>query len=135
MYAELVHILDYYFNQLVANARRRSQARALKVLNAKKSPAGDLMRLSAVSSADSGIDDIPYIDFGDDLTTPIIAARPFEGHGPRKKPWGKQFGSLQELTSEVWHVVLEEQLFLEFYMKSKSSFPNTKLNALSRRAT
>ncbi|KAL6740778.1 hypothetical protein Aduo_014100 [Ancylostoma duodenale] len=87
MYTELVHILDYYFNQIVATARRRSQERALKVLNAKKSPAGDLMRLSAVSSADSGIDDFPYIDFGDDLTTPIITARPFEGHGPRKKPW------------------------------------------------
>ncbi|VDN21029.1 unnamed protein product [Cylicostephanus goldi] len=90
MYAEVVHIIDFYFNQFVANARKRSAARAQKVLNAKKGPlTRDVMSSSAVSSTDSGIDDFPFIDYGDDMTTPIITARPFESYGPRKKPWGK----------------------------------------------
>ena len=94
MYGEIVHIIDYYFNQLVATARRRSEIRAQRLLNAKKSPLRDVMSLSAVSSADSGIDDFPYIDYGDDLTTPIITARPFECYGPRRKPWGKRLDML-----------------------------------------
>ncbi|ETN69526.1 hypothetical protein NECAME_05239 [Necator americanus] len=93
MYAELVHIIDYYFHQLVATARRRNEAKALKSSNAKKLLTQNVMRSSAISSADSGIDDMPFIDFGDDITTPIITARPFESYGPRKKPWGEHSGN------------------------------------------
>ncbi|VDM69750.1 unnamed protein product [Strongylus vulgaris] len=91
MYTEIVHIIDYYFNQLVASARRRSETKAQKVLDVKTRPLRDVMSSSAVSSADSGIDDFPFIDYGDD-STPIITARPFESYGPRKKPWGEQVG-------------------------------------------
>ena len=90
MYGEIVHIIDYYFNQLIATARRRSETKQQQSLNVQKSPLRYVMSSSAVSSADSGIDDFPYIDYGDDLTTPIITARPFESYGPRKKPGGER---------------------------------------------
>lgn len=104
VYAELVHILDYYFNQLLASARaRRRRSRAARksaVVDVRRKLAVDplvLMRSSAVSSADSGFDDFPFIDVDDDMTTPIIVARPFDNYGRRKKPWGKLLRSILDV--------------------------------------
>ncbi|VDL69571.1 unnamed protein product [Nippostrongylus brasiliensis] len=67
------------------------------------------MRSSAVSSADSGYDDFAYIDHDDDMTTPIITARPFDTYARRRKPWeatlsAKLVQLINEAVDLIWRI-------------------------------
>lgn len=96
IYSELVHILDYYVNRAIFSIktrRRRPDRPRSRVSSTLRNvrlltPCEKNMMLESMASTTSTVDDFLYID-EEDMTAPIIAARPQLRRRQRARLWSK----------------------------------------------